>query len=300
MNTTVAAESQWTAARMQSLYGKTVIITGANSGIGLEAARAFAARKAHVVFAVRDEAKGRAAADTVHGSTEVRRLDLADLASVRNFAASWTGGIHALINNAGVLVPPLGRTKDGFELQFGINHLGHFALTNLLLPQVTGRVVTVASSAHRSGRIDFNDLNWNTRPYRGGQAAYGQSKLANLLFTLELQRRLAASGSAVIATAAHPGMASTNLGSSMENVALKVVAAIVLRLFAQDAVSGAAPTLFAATEKIAGGSYAGPGGRNEMTGPPKLVGRTSAASDPAVAARLWTASEHLTGVSYPL
>ncbi len=300
MNSTVAADSQWTAARMHDLAGKTIVITGANSGIGLEAARGFAARNAHVVFAVRDEAKGRVAAATVDGSTEVRRLDLADLASVRDFSANWTGGIHALINNAGVLVPPLGRTKDGFELQFGINHLGHFALTNLLLPQVTGRVVTVASSAHRSGRIDFSDLNWNTRPYRGGQAAYGQSKLANLLFTLELQRRLVASGSSVIATAAHPGMASTNLGASMENVALKVVAAIALRLFAQDAVGGAAPTLFAATERIAGGSYAGPGGRNEMTGPPKLVGRTNAASDPAVAARLWTASERLTGVSYPL
>lgn len=180
---------------MPDLAGTTVIVTGANSGIGLEAARVFAAKGAHVVFAVREENKGRDAAATVTGSTEVRALDLADLGSVREFAEDWTGDIHLLINNAGVLVPPFGRTKDGFELQFGINYLGHFALTNLLLPHITGRVVTIASGAHRSGTIDFDDLNWATRRYGGGSGAYEQSKLANLLFTLELQRRLEASGS---------------------------------------------------------------------------------------------------------
>jgi NAD(P)-dependent dehydrogenase (short-subunit alcohol dehydrogenase family) len=144
----------WTTDRMPDLAGTTVIVTGANSGIGLEAARVFAAKGAHVVFAVRDENKGRDAAASVTGSTEVRPLDLADLASVREFAEDWSGAIHLLINNAGVLVPPFGHTKDGFELQFGINHLGHFALTNLLLPHITGRVVTVASGAHRSGAID--------------------------------------------------------------------------------------------------------------------------------------------------
>ena len=293
-------QSDWTAERLPDLVGQTVIVTGGNSGIGLEAARAFAARRARVILAVRDEPKGRAAAATIAGTIEVRRLDLADLASVRAFAAGWTGDIHILVNNGGILVPPFGLTTDGFELQFGTNHLGHFALTNLLLPHITGRVVTVASSAHRSGRIDFDDLNWSTRRYGGGSGAYGQSKLANLLFTLELQRRLEASGSGVIATAAHPGMAATNLGSSSGNPLLNVVARLVVRLFAQDAAAGAAPTLFAATEPIPGGSYAGPSRRREMVGPPRLVGRSSAASDRVAAARLWTACEELTGVRYPL
>ncbi len=289
----------WTADRVPNLEGTTVIVTGANSGIGLEASRAFAAKGAHVVFAVRDEKKGRDAAATVAGSTEVRPLDLADLASVRAFEAGWSGEIDILVNNAGVMVPPLGRTADGFELQFGINHLGHFALTNLLLPHITGRVVTVASSAHRSGTIDFEDLNWNVRRYGGGSGAYEQSKLANLLFTLDLQRRLQASGSTVIATAAHPGMTATNLMSSSESVVMTVLAKIAVGLFAQEAATGALPTLFAATESIPGGSYAGPGNRHEMAGPPVLVGRSEAASDLATAARLWTASEELTGVRYP-
>jgi NAD(P)-dependent dehydrogenase (short-subunit alcohol dehydrogenase family) len=293
------ATAGWTAAAMPSLVGTRVVVTGAGSGIGLEAARAFAAHQAHVILAVRDESKGRAAAATIDGSTEVRRLDLADLASVREFAAGLGGDIDILVNNAGILVPPLGHTKDGFELQFGTNHLGHFALTNLLLPRITGRVVTVASNAHRSGHIDFDDLNWNTRDYRGGAAAYAQSKLANLLFTLELQRRLEASGSRVIATAAHPGMAATNLGSSSENKVLNVAAALAVRWFAQDAVSGAAPTLFAATEPLPGASYVGPAGRHGLGGPPTLVGRSRAAFDPVAAARLWAASEQLTGVSYP-
>jgi NAD(P)-dependent dehydrogenase (short-subunit alcohol dehydrogenase family) len=282
MTAATTTATDWTPGRLPRLDGKTAIITGANSGIGLETARALAARGAHVVLAVRDETKGRDAAATVSGSTEVRRLDLADL-----------------INNAGVLVPPFGHTKDGFELQFGTNHLGHFALSNLLLPQITGRVVTIASGTHRSGTIDFDDLQWARRPYRGGSGAYSQSKLANLLFTLELQRRLEHAGSSVIATAAHPGMASTNLGSSIENPVLSVVSKLAVRLFAQDATAGAAPTLFSATEDIPGASYAGPGHRYEMTGPPVLVGRSAEASDPVVAARLWSVSEALTGVRFP-
>ena len=291
--------NDWTIDRIPALTGKTIIVTGANSGIGLEAARVFAAKGAHVVLAVRDEKKGRDAAATLIGSTEVRHLDLADLTSVRAFAADWTGDIHALVNNAGVMVPPFGHTKDGFELQFGTNHLGHFALTNLLLPHITGRVVTVASSAHRSGTIDFDDLNWATRRYGSGAGAYEQSKLANLLFALELQRRLAASGSPVISTAAHPGMSATNLMSSNESPVMSVFAKVVVRLFAQDAVTGATPTLFAATAPIPGGSYAGPGNRREMAGPPVLVGRSDAAADVVVAARLWAASEELTGVRFP-
>jgi NAD(P)-dependent dehydrogenase (short-subunit alcohol dehydrogenase family) len=299
MSAAAPATAEWTTARMPDLAGKTVVITGANSGIGLEAARAFAAHGAHVVFAVRTESKGQAAAATIPGSTEVRQLDLADLASVRRFAADWSGNIHALINNAGVLVPPFGLTRDGFELQFGTNHLGHFALTNLLLPHITGRVVTVSSSEHHTASIDFDDLNWTTRRYHRGHA-YGQSKLANLLFTLELQRRLAGSGSRVLATAAHPGWASTNLGSTSYGRVMNAGIRVLNRVFAQDAAAGATPTLFAATEPIAGGSYAGPSGRRGMAGPPTLVGRSSAASDPAAAARLWTASEELTAVSFPL
>jgi NAD(P)-dependent dehydrogenase (short-subunit alcohol dehydrogenase family) len=291
--------TDWNLSRIPSLDGKTVIVTGGNSGIGLAAARALAARGAHVVLAVRDEQRGDDAAATIGGSTEVRRLDLASLASVRAFAAAWRGDIHLLINNAGVLVPPYGLTEDGFELQFGTNHLGHFALTNLLLPQITGRVVTVASGTHRTGTIDFEDLHWASRPYKGGGDAYAQSKLANLLFTLELQRRLKLEKSPVLAMAAHPGMASTNLGSSMGNPVLRIVSALAVHLFAQSAASGAGPTLYAATESLPGNSYAGPGLRREMVGPPVLVGRSEAASDPELAARLWTVSEELTGVRFP-
>jgi NAD(P)-dependent dehydrogenase (short-subunit alcohol dehydrogenase family) len=300
MPTPLAPTPAWTSERMPSLAGSTIIITGANSGIGFAAAEALAAHGAHIVLAVRNEARGYLAADRIRGSTEVRRLDLADLESVREFAADWSGDIRVLVNNAGVLVPPFSRTKDGFELQFGTNHLGHFALTNLLLPHITDRVVTVASGEHRKGSIEFSDLNWETRPYRGGSGAYAQSKLANLLFTLELQRRLEASGSVVMATAAHPGMAATNLGSSTRNPLIKMVGAIAVRFFAQDAASGAAPTLFAATESLAGASYVGPTNKGEMSGPPGLVARSAAASDIDVAARLWTVSEELTGVSYPL
>ncbi len=295
-----ATAPTWTTDRVPRLDGKTFVVTGANSGIGLEAARVFADHGAHVVFAVRDLERGIAAAATIVGSTEVRHLDLADLASVHGFADAWTGDIHVLVNNAGVLVPPFGHTTDGFELQFGTNHLGHFALTNLLLPHISGRVVTIASGAHKAGTIDFDDLNWHTREYRGGSRAYSQSKLANLLFTLELQRRLHASGSPVLAMAAHPGMAATSLNSSSTNAALNLLARVAVRLFAQSAADGALPTVFAATEAIDGASYVGPGNKREMAGPPVLVTRAAAASDEAVAARLWTVSEELTGVHYPL
>lgn len=176
------------------LAGRTIVVTGANSGIGLAAARTFAQRGARVVLAVRDTAKGERAAESVEGGCEVRRLDLADLASVRAFAEAWSGELAVLVNNAGVMAVPEGRTADGFELQIGTNHLGHFALTNLLLPHVTERVVTIASVAHRTGRIDLDDLNWERRRYERWRA-YGQSKLANLLFTTGLQRRLNEIGS---------------------------------------------------------------------------------------------------------
>jgi NAD(P)-dependent dehydrogenase (short-subunit alcohol dehydrogenase family) len=233
------------------------------------------------------------------GSTEVRRLDLASLASVKEFAAGWEGPIDILINNAGVMIPPLSRTAGGFEMQFGTNHLGHFALTNLLLPYVSGRVVTVSSTAHRMGRIDFSDLNWERKPYRAWRA-YGQSKLANLLFTAELQRRLADAGSEVKATAAHPGYAATNLQFHSGNRLFDLFSMVANRVVAQDSDGGALPTLYAAVADVPGNSFVGPSGFMESRGAPTLVGRTSAAQDMEVARRLWDVSEKLTGVSFSL
>jgi NAD(P)-dependent dehydrogenase (short-subunit alcohol dehydrogenase family) len=289
----------WSINDIPDMTGRSVIVTGANSGIGRAASRALARAGARVVLAVRDTDKGKTAAATMPGETEVRRLDLASLASIREFAAAWEGDLDLLINNAGVMVPPLTRTADGFELQFGTNHLGHFALTNLLLDNITGRVVTVSSTGHRFGEINFDDLNWERRPYRRWRA-YGQSKLANLLFTAELQRRLTAAGSTVLATAAHPGYASTNLQFHSGRRAQDVVSAVGNRLFGQDEDGGAQPTLYAATEDIPGNSFAGPGGFMEQRGAPKLVGRTDAAKDADVARRLWEVSEELTGVHFPL
>jgi NAD(P)-dependent dehydrogenase (short-subunit alcohol dehydrogenase family) len=233
------------------------------------------------------------------GAVEVRPLDLADLASVRAFAEGWEGDIDLLINNAGVMIPPLTRTADGFELQFGTNHLGHFALTNLLLEHVTGRVVTVSSTGHRMGTIDFDDLNWERRPYKAWRA-YGQSKLANLLFTGELQRRLTAAGSNVEANAAHPGYASTNLQFHSENRLFEIIGSVGNRVFAQDESGGSLPTLYAAVADVPGNSFAGPSGFMEQRGAPKLVGRSKAAQDSGVARRLWDVSEQLTGVRFPL
>jgi len=289
----------WSRNDIPDQTGRTAIVTGANSGIGRAAASALAAAGARVVLAVRNVDKGREAAATMAGATEVRPLDLASLASVRDFAAGWEGGIDLLINNAGVMVPPLSRTAEGFELQFGTNHLGHFALTNLLLERITGRVVTVSSTGHRIGSIDFDDLNWERRPYRAWRA-YGQSKLSNLLFTSELQRRLTKAGSDVIATAAHPGYAATNLQFHSGRRSLDLVSSVANRLIAQDEEGGALPTLYAAVADIPGDSFAGPGGFMEQRGAPKLVGRNKAAQDARVAARLWDVSEQLTGVRFPL
>jgi NAD(P)-dependent dehydrogenase (short-subunit alcohol dehydrogenase family) len=291
--------TDFTTADLPDMTGRSVIVTGANSGIGRAAAHALAGAGARVVIAVRNLDKGSAAAATMPGETEVRALDLASLASVREFASAWDGDIDLLINNAGVMVPPLTRTADGFELQFGTNHLGHFALTNLLLEHVTGRVVTVSSGAHRFGRIDFDDLNWERKRYAAWRA-YGQSKLANLLFTSELQRRLTAAGSDVLATAAHPGYAATNLQSHSQRRSQDLLMAISNRLLAQDEHGGALPTLYAAVADIPGDSFAGPGGFLEQRGAPKLVGRSAAAQDMAVAHRLWDVSEQLTGVRFPL
>jgi NAD(P)-dependent dehydrogenase (short-subunit alcohol dehydrogenase family) len=286
--------SRWTTADLPPQTGRTVVVTGANSGLGLATARALATAGAHVVLAVRDTARGATAAAELDGDVEVRRLDLADLASVRAFADGWTGDLDILINNAGIMMVPAGVTVDGFESQFGTNHLGHFALTNLLLPFVTDRVVTLSSGLHRSGTIALDDLNWQRRPY-SPQKAYGQSKLANL----ELQRRLTMAGSSVRAVAAHPGWAATNLqshsGSRLRDAAMQVGN----HLWAVTGEQGALPTLFAATVDIPGGSYVGPDRMMELRGHPTLVGRSAMASDVELARRLWTASAELTGVDFP-
>ena len=200
----MTSSAKWTAQDLPRLDGRTFVVTGANSGIGFAAARELGRAGARVVLAVRDVAKGEAAAAAIDGETEVRELDLADLASVRAFADAWEGDLDVLVNNAGVMAVPEQRTKDGFEMQLGTNHLGHFALTNLLLPHVRDRVVVVASGAHRIGSIHLDDLNWERHGYSRWRA-YGQSKLANLLFMSELQRRLDDAGSSIRVLAAHPG-----------------------------------------------------------------------------------------------
>lgn len=284
---------------LPELDGQTFVITGANSGLGRVSARALAAHGAHVILAVRSREKGETAAAAMSGSVEVRELDLADLHSVRSFAAGLGVPIDVLINNAGIMAPPLRHTLDGFESQFGTNHLGHFALTNLLLPQIGSRVVTVSSLAHRQGAIDFSDLNWRRRKYRA-MAAYAQSKLANLLFTTELERRLTAAGSVVIATAAHPGLAATKLLRSGDGSPLRTgLRKVFARLVAQSESAGAAPTLTAAVADVPGNSYLGPGRAFETRGEPIFASRAPASFDTDVARRLWEVSEELTGVGFP-
>jgi NAD(P)-dependent dehydrogenase (short-subunit alcohol dehydrogenase family) len=284
----------FSTADIPDLTGKTAIVTGANGGVGLATARALAGAGARVVFAVRDREKGRAAASATPGQTEVRPLDLARLDSVRAFAAGWEGPVDLLINNAAAPAPQQRQsTADGFELQFGTDHLGHFVLTNLLLEHVTGRVVTLSSQAERFARIDFDDLGWekNYQPSR----AYGRAKLANILFSAELQRRLAAAGSGVRAQAAHPGFVDTGIYRDSGRVSKTLV-----RLLAQSPDQGALPVLYAAVANVPGDSFAGPSRLMHMRGAPELIGRSATARDAELAARLWSVSEQLTGVSWPL
>jgi NAD(P)-dependent dehydrogenase (short-subunit alcohol dehydrogenase family) len=301
---------RWTAADIADQTGRTALVTGANSGLGLATARELARAGAHVVMASRSAGKGDAAAarirESVAGaSLEVVVLDLADLASVREFATSAGAAqarIDLLINNAGIMAAPRRLTRDGFESQFGTNHLGHFALTGLLLPALlrapAPRVVTVSSQLHRRGTMRFDDLMGEREYNRWG--AYGQSKLANLMFCFELQRRATEAGSPLRSLAAHPGYAATNLQFAVsDRFYEKAFGWIGNRLIAQSADMGALPTLYAATvPDLPGGTYVGPGGRGEQRGYPKVVTAARKAYDEGDWRRLWEVSEELTGVRY--
>lgn len=287
----------WTDVPRQD--GRRVVVTGASSGLGLVTARILAHRGATVVMAVRDPGKGeRAAAEVRGGPVEVRRLDVADLASVREFADE-VGPVDVLVNNAGVLALPHRRSVDGVELHLATNHLGHFALANLLLPRLTDRVVVVGSHAHRSGDLDVADLDWERRRYRPF-AAYAQSKLANLLFLAELQRRLTAVGSTLRATGGHPGSTATGITGHTGNPVKTWIGGFGHRLVGMPPWRGALPIVYAATMDVPGNTYMGPGGPMEMTGWPVPVGRSPRAADPDLAKALWAESERLSGVGFPL
>ncbi|MFD5178047.1 SDR family NAD(P)-dependent oxidoreductase [Nocardia sp. NPDC058379] len=296
--------SNWTEQHIPDQHGRVAIVTGANTGLGFETARLLAARGATVVLAVRDVEKGRRAAARMTGEVTVQALDLTSLESIRSAAADLREAhprIDLLINNAGVMYTQRQTTADGFELQFGTNHLGHFALTGLLLdrllPVPGSRVVTVSSTGHRIlAGIHFDDLRWE-RSYNR-VAAYGQSKLANLMFTYELQRRLAPHGTTV-AVAAHPGVSNTELVRNSP-AAFRVPVTWLAPLLTQKPEMGALPTLRAATDPaVVGGQYYGPGGLGEIRGYPKLVTSSADSHDQAVQQRLWSVSEELTGVTFP-
>ncbi|WP_150255858.1 oxidoreductase [Nocardiopsis deserti] len=308
-----AQSHRWTADQIPDQSGRIVVITGANTGLGLEAARVLAGRGASVVLACRDARKASAAAKQIsavvpRAEIETLGLDLASLDSVRGAAQRLRENhsrIDLLINNAGLMIPPLGRTKEGFEQQFGVNHLGHFALTGLVLDRVLAakdsRIVTVSSSGHRQGTIDFDDLQWRNRKYNA-MGAYAQSKLANLMFTYHLQRQLRAAGSETLSVAGHPGISRTDLYQYAPGF-MKVMVTPRLRLinswFAHPVDAATLPILLAATDpKVSGAQYYGPSGVGEFTGPPKLTDSSDISYDEAQQKRLWEASERLTGVVY--
>ncbi|MBA2505058.1 MAG: SDR family oxidoreductase [Thermoleophilaceae bacterium] len=298
---------KWAAADIPDQHGRVAIVTGANSGLGLVTARELARRGAEVVVACRSTEKGAAAAEEIAAhaggsAPRVEQLDLGSLDSVREFAGAFSGGrVDLLVNNAGVMMTPQQKTSDGFELQLGTNHLGHFALTGLMLEALgrseSARVVTLSSNEHKGGTLDFDDLQ-QTDGY-SPRGSYQRSKLANAVFAVELDRRLRAAGSPVTSVFAHPGYSATNLQSSGPTGAAKAVMAISNRLLAQSAERGALPTLYAATAPgVEGGDYYGPDGLGEFRGFPEKVEAIPAAYDREIGARLWEVSEELTGVSY--
>jgi NAD(P)-dependent dehydrogenase (short-subunit alcohol dehydrogenase family) len=298
---------KWTAEDIPAQDGRVAIVTGGNSGLGFVTARELARHGASVVLACRSIEKGEAAAAEIAaaGVTKPRvgQLDLGSLASIRRFAEEFSDErVDVLVNNAGVMMAPRQTTSDGFELQLGTNHLGHFALTGQLLSALgrsdSGRAVTLSSGEHRGGKIDFDDLQLE-RSY-SPRGSYQRSKLANAVFAIELDRRLRASGSPVISVFAHPGYSATNLQSTGPTGAMKAMLAITNRVLAQSAERGALPILYAATAPgVEGGTYYGPDGIAELRGFPKQVKAIPAAYDPEIGRRLWQASEELTGVHYP-
>ena len=296
--------AKWTAQDIPDQTGRRVVVTGANGGLGYHVSLELARHGARVVLAARNAEKGRAAlerlrAEVPDADAELRSLDLADLASIRAFAEGLDEPLDLLVNNAGVMAGPHRRTADGFELQFGTNHLGHFALTGLLLRRLlegdAPRVVQVSSGAHRMGKMNFDDLQSEGRYWRWG--AYGQSKLANLLFMRELGRRAAEAGTPLVSVAAHPGYAATDLQSTGVKID-DLFMWVSNKVIAQSDAMGALPLLFAATQDLESGAYVGPDGVGEQRGHPKLVGMTGRARSDEDARRLWQVSEELTGVQY--
>lgn len=298
------SQPAWSTADIPDQSGRVVIITGASSGIGLETAKAFAEKNAELMLAVRDADKGERAVRTIlkqypKAKVSVQLLDLAELKSVTDFAADFLANhdrLDLLINNAGIMMCPFAKTADGFEIQFGTNHLGHFALTGLLLPLLqqtnNSRVVNVSSLAHRGGKPDFSDLNWSQREYNTSQA-YCDSKLANMVFTFTLVEKLSGLGNNPLVTAAHPGWTKTDL----QRHALKY--RLMGLLMAQNTAAGALPTLRAAVDpQAAPGDFFGPGGKQEMKGPPVKVEASEPCRDHKAAADLWELSEQMTGISY--
>jgi NAD(P)-dependent dehydrogenase (short-subunit alcohol dehydrogenase family) len=303
--------AKWSSEQIPDQRGRTAIVTGANSGLGLVTARELARHGASVVMACRNTAKGQDALREIEAAVpgarlELATLDLSNLASVEDFAKRFRSsyeGLDLLINNAGLMAPPRGETADGFELQLGTNHLGHFALTGWLIGAMEGRrdarVVALSSIAHRTGRINFEDLQ-SERRYRRWRA-YGQSKLADLMSALELDRRLRAAGSTIKSIAAHPGYSATNLQSAAPPLLDRAVMRVTNAIGAQSADAGAWPTLYAATYPgLEGGEFIGPDGLGELRGHPHISTPNRAARDESVAARLWTVSEELTGVHFDL
>ena len=300
---------RWSADDIPDLSGQTAVVTGANSGLGYQTALQLARHGAHVILACRDPGRGAEALSRLRASApgapvELVRLDLSDLSSVRTFAAELTRakeGLDILVNNAGVMAIPPQKTADGFEMQFGTNHLGHFALTGLLLPSLLARrgarVVTVSSNAALFGRMRFDDLQAERRYSRW--PAYAQSKLANQLFMLELNRRAKKAGLDLVSVGSHPGYSATNLGASTNDSAFQTAMAIGDRLFAQSDAAGALPSLYAAcAADVVGGEYFGPDQLFGMRGRPTRISPVRAARDEASARRLWEVSTDLTGVGF--
>ena len=304
-------EGAWTVTNMPDLSGKVIVVTGGNSGIGFEAAKEFARKGGHVVLACRNMEKALSAMEDIvaeipGASVEIMALDLASLASVRQFATAFKAKhdrLDILVNNAGIMMVPYGETEDGFESQFGVNHLAHFALTGLLLKPLLAtpgaRVVTISSNAHQRGQMDFEDLGLQNDNSYDRSVAYNRSKLANLLFTKELQRRFEESGADAMAVAAHPGISTTHLADHIIEGPFVDLARPLAGKILQSAAMGALPTLRAAVDPLArGGDYFGPDGFNSFRGYPVKIATSPAAQDTADARRLWNVSERLTGVTY--